>query len=444
MKTTGFRFALFLCVIVAAPLSAAPVIETATFQNGVAGYAGTFDRRISPDTADEVDGSTIDTEVTSYFIDGGGSALNDEGVQQGLIRFDEIVGAGAVPAGAKVISATIDIVTGSTSNAQSGGAYNVYRLTTPFDSSSTWAGTFGGDGLAGDVAEILGSFDDLTQGTPTSARVEKAVQQWVDGASNLGFGIRSDRTTDGWAPHTTGAATATLHPQLTVNYTVDPLVSIDSYQNGVNGYAGTTDIRLNESDGGTVVGSTVDQTFIDGFSAEGTGSPDQPYFVRFEGLNLNYGETFKGELVLKGGFASSAADSGGPFTVHQLLRDWTTDLMYAELGSDGTPTLNDANELIANGTIGPAAASTGGHDDTEVIYIDVTSIVENWRSGQPNYGFYVGTTETSNGWQIFTSGADDPSFRPELRIIGVVPEPAAGLMLVAGVLLMVGRLRERR
>jgi hypothetical protein len=64
--------------------------------------------------------------------------------------------------------------------------------------------------------------------------------------------------------------------------------------------------------------------------------------------------------------------------------------------------------------------------------------VENWRAGQPNYGFYIGTpgpTEggTANGWQVFTSGANDVSFRPELRIIGVlVPEPSAAILLLLG------------
>ena len=53
------------------------------------------------------------------------------------------------------------------------------------------------DGIAGDVGGILGTFHGMTApGDPASARVDKAVQSWVDGTStNLGFGIRADRGT---------------------------------------------------------------------------------------------------------------------------------------------------------------------------------------------------------------------------------------------------------
>jgi hypothetical protein len=440
MKTTDFRFALFLSVVVVAPLSAAPVIETATFQNGVAGFTGTLDRKISPTGGADANGIDIDTDTSSYFLDGGGSAFGDTGARQGLLRFDNIVGAGGVPAGAKVISATVDMVTTTANDSQSGGAYNLYQLNTAFDGSSTWATPFGGDGLAGDVGPLLGTFEGMTtQGSAVSARADNAVQSWVDGGTNLGFGIRSDRSTDGWSPNTTGASTVANRPKLTVNYTLDPLVEITSYQNGLNGYTGTRDVRLNPD----VDGSTVQDSFIDGFNAD-PASPDQPYFVRFDELDLNYAETYRAELVLRSGFASANADSPGPFTVHQVLEDWTTSLTYAELDSNGDATLNDLNELMADGMIGPAAASVSGIEDTELVHIDVTSIVENWRSGQPNYGFYIGSVETSNGWQIFTSGADDPSFRPELRIVSVaIPEPATGLMLLSGAFMMAGALWRR-
>jgi len=420
MKTHIRAFTLLLALLLSAPLSAAPLIVTATFQQSA------FDRRIGANPASDVNGADVNTETTSYFIDGGAIALNDSGVTQGLIRFDNIVGAGAVPAGAKVISATVDMVTGTTSNAQSGGAYNLYQLATAFDATATWTAPFGGDGLAGDVGDLLGSFEDLTAGAPASARADGAVQQWVDGAPNLGFGIRSDRSTDGWSPNTTGAPTVANRPRLTVNYTLDPLVDITSYQNGLGGYGGTTDLRLNE----TVIGSEVGETFIDGFSA--APSPDQPYLVRFDGLDLTYAEVFKAELVLTSGFASGNADSPGPFTVHQMLQDWSTSTTYADLDSNSDPALNDLNELMAAGVIAPAGASASGMNDTEVIHIDVTSIVENWRVGQSNFGFYIGTVDTDNGWQIFTSGAANVGFRPELRIVGVeIPEPAAAVMLAA-------------
>jgi hypothetical protein len=450
MKRQGFGLTLFVLLLVCAPLQAAPIITTATFQQGVAGYTDTFDRKMGLAGAGDANGSSIDTDTASYFIDGGGSALNDAGARQGLLRFSNIVGGSGVPAGAKIISATIDAVTNNVADAQTSGTYNVYRLNTAFDSTSTWTTPFGGDGLAGDVGEILGSFDNIAvAGAPSSARVDRAVQTWVDGSANLGFGIRSDQNTNGWSVNTTGATTVANRPKLSVNYTTDPFVEITSYQQGVNSYAGTVDLRFNSADGSATNGSTIVQDFLDGSDpALATPSPDQSALLRFDGINISYPEIYRAELVIKTGFASTNSDSPGPFHVHQMLQDWTTATTYASLDSNSDPALNTSTELQAGGKIGPAAATVTGINDTEVMYIDVTSIVENWRLGQPNYGFYIGTPSaadggTSNGWQIFFSGATDSSFRPELRIIGV-PEPAGAILLLVGFALpLLRRFRAR-
>lgn len=450
MKSTPVGISLLLAAAVAVPCRAAPIITTIAFQQGTAGYSGSFDRKIGPTAASEVDGSTVDTDTTSYFIDGGASALNDTGATHGLLRFDSILGGGGIPAGAKIISASVDVVTGSTSNAQTGGAYNLYRLTTPFNSSSSWATDFGGDGLAGNVGEILGSFDGMAAvGNPASARADRAVQNWLNGGPNHGFGIRSDRSTDGWSPHTTGSATVASRPKLTINYTLDPLVEIASYQDGVNSYTSSSDLRI-DSLGVNTDGSTVQEVFMDGFD-EAAASPDQAYLVRFDGLNLaGYQQIHKAELILVSGFSNGAADSPGPFNIHQMLRDWTTSSTYAEFDSNGNPALNTSVELVAGGVLAPAAATATGMNDTEVVHLDVTSIVENWRSGQANYGFYIGTPAvseggTSNGWQVFTTGATDASFRPELRIIGIrVPEPTSATLVIAGGVLLTALCQTRR
>lgn len=446
MNRTSVAFSLLL--VTALSTCAFSAIVTSTFQHGVAGYTDVAERRIGPGYA-EVSGSAINTDANSYFIDGGSAALNDTGFSNGLIRFDNIIGGAGIPAGAKILNATVDLVTGSTSAAQSGGAFNVYRLTTAFDGTSTNAGTFGGNGIAGDVAEILGSFDGVAAvGNPSSARIDRAMQYWADGGTNLGLGIRSDQSIDAWSPHTTGSATIAKRPKLTVTYTTDPLVQITSYQQGVNSYSGTTDLRFDSTNGSATDGSTTDQIFLDGYDPTlATPSPDQSYLVKFGGLNLNFPATYRAELVIKTGFSSTNADTPGPFTVHQVLKDWSLATTYASLDSNADPTVNGPVELQAGGMIAPAAATVTGANDTEVMYIDVTSIVENWRAGQPNYGFYIGTANpteggTNNGWQIFLTGAGDTSFRPELRIIGV-PEPAAIVLLMMGAILPITR-RSRR
>jgi hypothetical protein len=449
MTSTAFRLSIITALAAAGPLGAQPIISTATFQQGTAGYTGSLDRKIGPAGAGDANGADIDTDTTSYFIDGGASALNDAGARHGLLRFSNV--ASGIPAGAKVISATVDMITATVADAQSGGALNLYQLNTAFDGTSTWDGTFGGDGLAGNISSILGSFDRPAAGMPVSARADRAVESWLSGGTNFGFGIRSDRSTDGWSPNTTGAATVANRPKLTVNYTLDPLVNVASFRQGVGGYTGTADLRL-DSAGMDQDGSTVEEVFLDGFDDTiATPSADQSYLVRFNGLNLGqYQEIHKAELVLVSGFASANADSAGPFHVHQVLRDWSTSSTYASFDSNGNPAVNGPVELQAGGVIAPAATTVEGMNDTEMMHIDVTSIVENWRAGQTNYGFYVGTPSpaeggTNNGWQIFTTGAADASFRPELRIVGIrVPEPASGVMIVFSGLLLSGFKRRRR
>lgn len=420
-------------LLVVAPAAASPVISTVTLQNGVNSYSGTLDRKISPGGGADANGIDINTDSASYFLDGGATALNDSGARHGLLRFDGV--SSAVPVGAKVIRATVDVVTNGVTDAQSGGTYNLYRLNTAFDSLSTWDSPFGGNGLTGDVGEILGSFDRPALNTPISARADRTVQAWIDGEPNLGFGIRSDRSTDGWSLHTTGTPTVANRPKLTIQYTLNPYVEVKSYQQGIEGYTGTVDFRFNSASGATANGANFQELFLDGYDPTlATPSPDQSYVVRFDGINLNYREIYRAELILVTGFTSADADSPGPFTVHQLLRDWSPSTSYASIDSDGDPTVNTLTELLANGDIAPAAATVVGMNDTEVMHIDVTSIVRNWRAGQPNYGFYLGTPSvadggTSNGWQIFVSGANDPTFRPHLRIIGIlVPEPATTLL----------------
>src|SRR5690606_11455867 len=132
---------------------AVPITTTISFQNGADSYTGTFDHRIGPGYS-QVDGSTVNTNTSTYYVDGGASALNDAGNGQGLIRFDSIIGGGAIPAGAKIITADLQLRTTSESvsaNSPTGGAYNVYNLNTAFNSSSTHDDVdfaVGGNGLA--------------------------------------------------------------------------------------------------------------------------------------------------------------------------------------------------------------------------------------------------------------------------------------------------------
>jgi len=399
--------------------AAAPV--TIVFQNGLNGYEGTFDRRIGP--GGEIDGNLVSGQTT-YYLDGGATTLNDAGYTQGLIRFGGV--ESAIPAGAKIIDARITVVTKTHSNAQSGDSFNVYRLTRAFDSSSSVTTDFGPDGLNEDVDWILGSFHGpnvAAEASVVSADVTRAVQSWVDGSPNLGFGIRSDRGTNGWSFHTTGASEA-LRPKLEISYLLGDGVAANDFQQGVNGYnesiqvfyKAATPVEPDPPAYTTVVGSTVQQEFIDGINPP-TLEPDIPSMLRFGGVEpqLSGRKINSATLKVVTGFASAAADSPGPFTVHRLLVPFTETSVYGDFAGD-------AGAMLSAGQITPAIATFTGMQDCEVVDVDVSEAVKSWAAGEANHGFYIGSG-TPNGWQIFTTGAADSSFRPLLRVVSSPAPP---------------------
>jgi hypothetical protein len=335
--------------------------DVVSFQNGVDGYTGTFDRKFGRRTSDDRDGSAV---TGGFALDGGHeigtapAALNNGRVVQGLLRFDGIIGPGAIPANALVTSATIDLVTPS--GGDSGGAYTAYRLTRAFDSSSTWA-SFGGDGIYNDATRLGGSFNRPRSAAPVSARVDQIVQDWVDGAANHGFGIRSDNTTDGWSYLATGNATAANRPRLTVNYTTDPDARYLRYQQNVNGYTGTVDAVFNgfnaDTVGVNVPGAAIEHVFLDGRDVAAN-SHDQTYALKFDDIDLGVPEVTRAELVIRSGFDSGNSGHGGNYSIHRILKPWDADTTYAGLDSDGDPTYNPVAELVANGFLAPASVVT--------------------------------------------------------------------------------------
>ena len=400
-------------------LAADPV--TVVFQNGLNGYEGTFDRRIGP--GGEIDGSEVSGQ-TSFYLDGGATNLNDSGYIQGLIRFSGI--ESSIPAGAKIIDAKITVVTKTHGNAQSGDSFNVYRLTRAFDSSSSVTTDFGPDGLNEDVDWILGSFHGpnvASTASVVSADVTRAIQSYVDGSSNLGFGIRSDRGTNGWSFHTTGSID-TLRPKLEVTYLVDEGVAANDFQQGVNGYnesiqviyKAVTPVEPDPPAYTTVVGGAVEQEFIDGTNPPSL-EPDIPSMLRFGSVEGSLAGRKINSAMLKivTGFASSAADSPGPFTVHRLLVPFTETSNYGDFAGD-------AGAMLSAGQITPAIATFTDMADCEVVDVDVSEAVKSWAAGEANHGFYIGSG-TPNGWQVFLTGASDSSFRPLLRVISSPAPP---------------------
>jgi hypothetical protein len=429
---------------------------TVTFQQGVDGYTGTFDRLINQN--DNRNGADVDTTLSSFFIDGDPIDVNAEGVAARadyLIRFEDIVGENKIPVGAKILKATLTLKTTSTStstNAQTGESYSIYRLTRPFDANSTQDGDFGDesfdytpyiDGVtpkidsflqatAGVTANdidadwCLGTFDRPIGTTQMavdefySATLTRAVQSWVDGDPNYGVAVISDHidNDDGWSVHSTGSSDVAARPLLTVEYTLDPNVKCFDLQDGLNGFDGTTDVFLREQ-AESIDGSTVLEGFLDGLLTQ-QGSFDDPYMIRFDLSNLVADneivqEVVSAELIFKTGISSPASDArvagSAGYSVHQMLQPFSVGSQYSDFAGNSAA-------MIAAGQIDIAEGLYQDIDEAELVSVDVRNILSRWLIGnETNHGFYIGAQNTDNGWQIFSSGAADTALAPMLRVV---------------------------
>ena len=388
-------------VATASILDSAPAIPKATvsFQQGVNGYTGQFDKRV---------GLTVDqlgSSVSQYFLDGRPNNTSPD--INGLLRFDNLFGngPGQIPLGAEVVDARLYMTTSTVSDAQSGGPWIVDRLVVPVNETTTYA-DLGGDpvtntydgfeGARGASSGIpVAGFGAQVRGQVGQADVTELVQAWADGAPNYGFSILTGGTTDGWSYNTVGNPNPVLRPRLEITYTTLP----------VKEYFYTADLSaVVNSKVTTQDGATVETLFFD-LNDPNTGTTEG--LVRFPiGFGLGAQQIPVGEDIVKAELlivtnspvflGSLNAQTGGKYAVHQMISDWTVD-------PAGPPTSFGNLGPVVGTNIEPAAARFEGMGWSATSYVDITSIVRNWRAGANNYGLNI-KPETEDGWQPFLPG----------------------------------------
>jgi hypothetical protein len=386
--------------------------------------------------------STLGANVASYFLDGGNPVAGDPNTGPGdsahayyFLRFDDLFAGGpnALPAGATVLNATLQMTTATVNNAQTGGVFGVAPLTAPFTDLKVYADYTGpGTGfdagpsfLNGHVGRPSGGFSGLTTpGTVGNANVTLLVDDWAANPTTAhGFAI-SARTTDGWAVSTVGSAAPEVRPTLQIEYTILPTTTL-RFQQGVNGYGGNTGAHLDDNGTTTDGAFLANAAFLDG--SDGVNSRDVQALLKFDDIFGNLeGRIKPGDNILRAYLVlttgnSTDAHSNGAFDVHQMLVNWDSTSTYTSFGGDG-PT-------VAQGEITDPLSSVRGMTQGARMLLDVTGAVQAWQGGAQNFGLNV-QANTTDGWSIFYSGATDPAVRPELLVITTpVPEPAVTALL---------------
>jgi hypothetical protein len=451
MMTVKFK-SLFLCAALAGGFcmvvagSVAAEVVTVSFQNGVDGYTGTFDRTISESLEHNLDGS----EVVNDYVDGYQTDSSPD--VQRLTRFDNIIGSepNQIPAGATILSAELIVTTSLAGSAHSPGPYGVAGLLQPFDSTTSYfddfttttdLGSRGAWWQDGSATRPVGGYGPQYQGYTTSANVTSVVQSWADGMENHGLVIQAGlpdlmnevaNTRDGWSIRTTGYPFADTRPKLMVSYTTAPVVK-HTFEDGTDGYTGTTMAivrggtnALIEDTGDldrpemTEDASTLDQTFLDGVRftdiAGTTNSADDLALLKFgnvfgteAGQAPNDVPVAKAWAVITTGDTHGSAPTRGPYVVYAMLRSWDTTSLHSAFGA--------VNGLqISDGDIGPVLDSLNGFIRGAEVWFDVTDYLEGVRTGATDNGIAIQGNVTSDGWQIHTNGSTTLDARPRLVV----------------------------
>jgi hypothetical protein len=139
--------------------------------------------------------------------------------REALIRFD-LFGAGEIPRGAMIESATLKLHTSLNSevpNSQTTTPVGIYRLLQTFGEDDNWNTRDGylTDGLEAILA-ASGEVSSAAQGSFVTFDVTESLSVYADGATNHGWLLRGGN--DGWAFDTSEHSNVNFRPELTVTY----------------------------------------------------------------------------------------------------------------------------------------------------------------------------------------------------------------------------------
>jgi trimeric autotransporter adhesin len=226
------------------------------FQEGTAGYTGTQDTYVQDSTPSTAYGAAD-------------RVVSDDGapLRTGLIRFDNLSGSGAgqVPSGATVSSATLSVYV---LDRDAADLIELRRMLSGWSEASTHAALVGGVQTDGSEASatIERTFSAGQLGWIDIDVSAATVQAWLDGtASNHGWALVSNGA-DTWSFASSEHADASLRPTLTIEFTAPqaPVVGVSggsaSHVEGAGATVVDPGLTLSDADGATLTMAVVQIT----------------------------------------------------------------------------------------------------------------------------------------------------------------------------------------
>jgi hypothetical protein len=183
-----------------------------------------------------------------------------------------------------------------------------------------------------------------------------------------------------------------------------------SFQQGVDGYAGTIDTEIWALAPNTILADNPNASS----DSDNDGGESQ-VVIRFDGIvGSSEKQIPKGARIVKANLYVSAFDQGSTVHLHRMnvpfSKTATWNSLVDGVSADGLESSRTKDSL----TFGKIAANSS------TAIFDVTDTVQYWSAGHPNHG-WVFINTGGNGWDFYSSEFEDLTQRPRLEIIYTVP-----------------------
>lgn len=178
-----------------------------------------------------------------------------------------------------------------------------------------------------------------------------------------------------------------------------------TFQEGVNGYAGTVDLEIWAVSPNTCLEGNINASS----DADNDGGESQ-VLMRFDDIiSAKAGLIPPKSAIHSATLVVGAFDEGTTVHLHRMLVPWKRTATWNSLVAGVTADGLEASKQKDSFTFGKISASTSA------ITFEVTDTVQAWANGKPNYG-WVFINTGGNGWDFYTSEFEDAKQRPKLVV----------------------------